>query len=88
VIGVNARNLITLEVDRAVFARLAPLIPGGIIKIAESGVRGPHDLLQYAAAGADAVLVGESLVTDKDPRAAVADLVTAGSHPALRGDRK
>ncbi len=88
VIGVNARNLITLEVDRAVFARLAPLIPGGIIKIAESGVRGPHDLLAYAAAGADAVLVGESLVTDKDPRAAVADLVTAGSHPALRGDRK
>ena len=69
------------------FARLAPLIPDGIIKIAESGVRGPHDLLAYAAAGADAVLVGESLVTDKDPRAAVADLVTAGSHPALRGDR-
>ncbi len=88
VIGVNARNMGTLEVDRRVFARLAPLIPHGIIKIAESGVRGPHDLLAYAAAGADAVLVGESLVTDKDPRAAVADLVTAGSHPALRGDRK
>ena len=57
------------------------------MKIAESGVRGPHDLLAYAAAGADAVLVGESLVTEKDPRAAVADLVTAGSHPALRGER-
>ena len=40
-----------------------------------------------AASGADAVLVGESLVTGKDPRSAVADLVTAGSHPALRGDR-
>jgi indole-3-glycerol phosphate synthase len=88
VIGINARDLTTLDVDRGVFARLAPRIPPGIIKIAESGVRGPHDLLQYAAAGADAVLVGESLVTDKDPRAAVADLVTAGSHPALRGDRK
>jgi indole-3-glycerol phosphate synthase len=87
VIGVNARNLATLEVDRTVFARLAPMIPEGIIKIAESGVRGPHDLLAYAAAGADAVLVGESLVTGKDPRSAVADLVTAGSHPALRGDR-
>jgi indole-3-glycerol phosphate synthase len=87
VIGVNARNLATLDVDRTVFARLAPLIPEGIIKIAESGVRGPHDLLAYAAAGADAVLVGESLVTGKDPRSAVADLVTAGSHPALRGDR-
>jgi indole-3-glycerol phosphate synthase len=87
VIGVNARNLTTLQVDRTVFARLAPLIPEGIVKIAESGVRGPHDLLAYAACGADAVLVGESLVTGKDPRSAVADLVTAGSHPALRGDR-
>jgi indole-3-glycerol phosphate synthase len=84
VIGVNARNLATLEVDRSVFAQLAPGIPAGIVKIAESGVRGPHDLLAYAAAGADAVLVGESLVTGKDPRSAVADLVTAGSHPALR----
>jgi indole-3-glycerol phosphate synthase len=87
VIGVNARNLATLEVDRGVFAELAPQIPEGVIKIAESGVRGPHDLLAYAAAGADAVLVGESLVTGKDPRSAVADLVTAGLHPALRGDR-
>jgi indole-3-glycerol phosphate synthase len=87
VIGINARNLATLEVDRSVFARLAPRVPEGIIKIAESGIRGPHDLLAYAAAGADAVLVGESLVTGRDPRSAVADLVTAGSHPALRGDR-
>jgi indole-3-glycerol phosphate synthase len=87
VIGVNARNLATLEVDRSVFTRIAPRIPEGVIKIAESGVRVPHDLLQYAAAGADAVLVGESLVTEKDPRAAVADLVTAGSHPALRTER-
>src|SRR6185437_7858863 len=87
VVGVNARNLATLEVDRSIFARLAPQIPDDIIKIAESGVRGPHDLLAYAAAGADAVLVGESLVIGKDPRSAVADLVTAGSHPALRSDR-
>jgi indole-3-glycerol phosphate synthase len=87
VLGINARNLATLEVDRGVFARIAPRVPDGVIKIAESGVRGPHDLLAYAAAGADAVLVGESLVTGKDPRSAVADLVTAGSHPALRTDR-
>ena len=87
VIGVNARNLGTLEVDRAVFGRLAPRITDNVVKIAESGVRGPHDLLAYAAAGANAVLVGESLVTGRDPRSAVADLVTAGSHPALRGDR-
>jgi indole-3-glycerol phosphate synthase len=87
VLGINARNLATLQVDRGVFAQLVPHIPDGIIKIAESGVRGPHDLLAYAAAGADAVLVGESLVTGKDPRSAVADLVTAGSHPALRSGR-
>jgi indole-3-glycerol phosphate synthase len=84
IIGVNARDLTTLQVDRSAFARLAPRIPSNIIKIAESGVRGPHDLLAYASSGADAVLVGESLVTGKDPRSAVADLVAAGTHPALR----
>lgn len=87
VIGVNARDLRTLEVERDTFARLAPKIPDGIVRIAESGVRGPHDVLTYARSGADAVLVGESLVTGKDPRSAVADLVAAGSHPALRAAR-
>jgi indole-3-glycerol phosphate synthase len=87
VIGVNARDLTTLQLDRRTVTGTLPRIPDGIVKIAESGVRGPHDLLAYAAAGADAVLVGESLVTGKDPRAAVADLVTAASHPALRTDR-
>ncbi|MCO5967302.1 indole-3-glycerol phosphate synthase TrpC [Actinoallomurus soli] len=84
VIGVNARDLSTLRVDRGVFARIAPQIPDGIVRIAESGVRGPHDLLAYASSGADAVLVGESLVIGKDPRSAVSDLVAAGAHPALR----
>lgn len=84
VIGVNARDLKTLQVNRETFANLAPLIPGDRVKIAESGVRGPHDLLAYAGYGADAVLVGESLVSGGKPREAVADLVTAGSHPALR----
>jgi indole-3-glycerol phosphate synthase len=87
VIGVNARDLRTLETDRTTFARLAPKIPSGIIRIAESGVRGPHDVLEYARSGAHAVLVGESLVTGKNPRSAVADLVAAGSHPALRAGR-
>ncbi|MEU8277914.1 indole-3-glycerol phosphate synthase TrpC [Microbispora bryophytorum] len=86
IIGVNARDLKTLEVDREVFATLAPKVPDGVIKVAESGVRGPHDLLAYARAGADAVLVGESLVTGRDPKAAVNDLVTAGAHPASRQD--
>jgi len=82
VIGVNARNLRTLEVDRSVFERIAPGLPNDVVKVAESGVRGPHDLIRYASAGADAVLVGEGLVTQKSPRDAVAELVTAGSHPA------
>jgi indole-3-glycerol phosphate synthase len=82
VIGVNARNLRTMEVDRSVFERIAPGLPNHVVKIAESGVRGPHDLIRYASAGADAVLVGEGLVTKKSPRDAVAELVTAGSHPA------
>jgi len=84
VIGVNARDLRTLEVHRDTFARLAPLIPEGIVRIAESGVRGPHDVIELARAGADAVLVGETLVKDKDPRSSVADLVAAGAHPALQ----
>jgi indole-3-glycerol phosphate synthase len=87
-IGINARDLTTLEVDRGAFARLAPLVPDEIVTVAESGIRGPHDVIEYARAGADAVLVGESLVTGKDPRAAVADLVAAGAHPALKHDTR
>jgi indole-3-glycerol phosphate synthase len=83
-IGVNARDLATLAVDRGTFARLAPLIPDDVVRVAESGVRGPHDVLEYARQGADVVLVGESLVTGKDPRSAVSDLVAAGTHPALK----
>ena len=82
VIGVNARDLKTLDVDRDCFARIAPGLPSNVIRIAESGIRGTADLLAYAGAGADAVLVGEGLVTSGDPRGAVADLVTAGTHPS------
>lgn len=88
VIGVNARNLKTLEVDRGTFARVAPSIPKDVVKVAESGVRGPHDVMDYARAGADAVLVGEALVTDDAPRQSVADLVAAGAHPSLRAVRQ
>jgi len=83
VIGVNARNLKTLDVDRELFARLAPRIPNNHVKVAESGVRGVADLRAYADAGADAVLVGEGVVTGRDPRHAVAELVAAGTHPTI-----
>jgi indole-3-glycerol phosphate synthase len=77
-IGVNARSLLTLEVDRSVFARLRPLIPAGALAVAESGVRGPEDVVQYAKAGADAVLAGEACVTGDDPLTTVRGLVRAG----------
>ncbi len=83
IIGVNARDLHTLAIEPTTFARLAPLIPDGIVRVAESGVRGPHDVIDLARAGADVVLVGEALVTGRDPRLGVADLVAAGAHPAL-----
>jgi indole-3-glycerol phosphate synthase len=85
VVGVNARDLKTLQVDRSVFGRVAPLLPADVVKVAESGVRGPHDLLAYAHDGADAVLVGEGVVSGGDPRSAVAELVAAGAHPSARG---
>ena len=73
-IGVNARNLKTLEVDPDAFGRLAALLPNGTLKVAESGIGGVADAQRYANEGADVVLVGEALVKDGDPRAAVAQL--------------
>ncbi len=71
-VGVNARNLKTLAVDPDVFGRLAPLVPDDRVKVAESGIFGPADVRRRVAEGARAVLVGEALVKDGDPRAAVA----------------
>jgi indole-3-glycerol phosphate synthase len=62
-VGVNARDLSTFETDRNLFAKLAPMIPQGVIKVAESAVRNADDVAHYRAAGADVVLVGEALVT-------------------------
>ncbi|MGB3827479.1 MAG: indole-3-glycerol phosphate synthase TrpC [Ornithinimicrobium sp.] len=84
IIGINARNLKTLQVDHTTFARLVPGIPDGVLVVAESGVRGPQDASEYVAQGAHAVLVGEALVTGPDPVAAVADLIAAGSAAALQ----
>lgn len=62
-IGVNARDLKTLELDRDLFGRLADRIPDSAIKIAESAVLTPEDVAHYRSAGADVVLIGEALVT-------------------------
>lgn len=66
-IGVNARDLRTFELDRDLFGRVADRIPAGVIRVAESAVSGIEDVRAYRAAGADVVLVGEALVTDGDP---------------------
>ncbi|MHA7144348.1 indole-3-glycerol phosphate synthase TrpC [Arthrobacter sp. TmT3-37] len=67
IIGVNVRNLKTLDIDRGVFAELAHLVPAGAVVIAESGVRDAADVADYAGHGAHAVLVGEALVRHNDP---------------------
>jgi indole-3-glycerol phosphate synthase len=79
IVGVNVRNLKTLEVDRAVFARLADRLPAQAIAVAESGVRGPEDIAYYAGLGAGAVLVGEALVTHGDPLTRIRDFKRAGA---------
>jgi indole-3-glycerol phosphate synthase len=69
-IGVNNRNLETLEIDPTTAERLIPLVPKQLIAVAESGVHGRADVERYAACGADAVLVGSSLSACEDPAAA------------------
>lgn len=78
VIGINARNLKTLDVDPHAFARLAPLLPADRIKVAESGIATCADVRGIAAAGADAMLVGEALVTGGSPRETAQNLIDAG----------
>jgi indole-3-glycerol phosphate synthase len=74
VVGVNQRDLATFRIDPARAERLASVIPAGVVRVAESGIRGPDDARRLAAAGYDAILVGETLVTAPDPAAAVAAL--------------
>jgi indole-3-glycerol phosphate synthase len=70
-LGVNARNLKTLDVDPDTFGRLALLVPADRVLVAESGITTPVDVKRYVAEGARAVLVGEALVRDGDPEGAV-----------------
>lgn len=67
IIGVNARNLKTLEIDLAAFAELIPEIPSSIIRVAESGISTREDVELAQSAGATAILVGETLVRAGDP---------------------
>jgi indole-3-glycerol phosphate synthase len=66
-VGVNARNLSTFELDQNLFGELADRIPSGVIRVAESAVSSVADVAHYRRSGADVVLVGEALVTGGDP---------------------
>ncbi|WP_298742416.1 indole-3-glycerol phosphate synthase TrpC [uncultured Microbacterium sp.] len=77
-IGVNARNLSTFEMDRDLFGSLAEHFPADAVKIAESAVLTPADVQHYRAAGADVVLVGEALVTN-DPVTTLTAFLEAGA---------
>ncbi len=75
VIGINNRDLRTFTVDLATAERLAPMIPADRTIVAESGIHTPDDLRRLAAAGAHAVLVGESLMTAPDRQATLRGLI-------------
>ena len=74
-VGVNNRSLRTFEVDLAVTERLFPLAPEGALLVSESGLFTPADLARVSAAGASAVLVGESLMRQSDVKAATRSLL-------------
>ena len=74
-VGVNQRDLVTFQVDHERAVRVGRVIPDTVVRVAESGVRGADDARALHAAGFDAVLVGETLVTSGDPAAAIADMI-------------
>lgn len=80
-VGVNQRDLVTFQVDQRRALRMAPQMPVGVVRVAESGIRDGNDAVALATAGYHALLVGESLVTSGDPAGAVKalrDAVRAG----------
>jgi indole-3-glycerol phosphate synthase len=76
-VGVNSRNLKTLNVDAAVLSALAAELPGTITAVAESGLRTAADLASLHRARYDAFLIGERFMTEADPGRALADLLAA-----------
>jgi indole-3-glycerol phosphate synthase len=75
IIGVNSRNLKTLEVDARVFAKLIPQIPSTIARVAESGISSRAEVVFAQECGATAILVGEALVRSESPSVAINQLL-------------
>lgn len=77
VLGINARDLKTFEMHPELFGELAPEFPDGVVKVAESAVLRPEHVRAYRDAGADAVLIGEALVTGDNPEQTIKEFLQA-----------
>jgi indole-3-glycerol phosphate synthase len=82
IVGVNSRNLRTLEVSTAVFDELAASLPGNVVAVAESGLKSGADVRRLRAARYDAFLIGERFMVAPDPGAALAGLLAAAGSDA------
>lgn len=82
-ISVDARDYVTGQIDPTLFAQIADVLGNRVIRVAAGGVRGPHDVMQYAKDGANVVVVGQAAILATDIQQFVSNLVSAGSHPAL-----
>ncbi len=81
IIGINNRNLDTLEVDLRQTERLLPLLPDDVLAVSESGIHSANDLLYLARLGVHAVLIGEHFMSSPDPGAALANLIAKTNPP-------
>ena len=86
IVGVNNRDLRTMAVDPATALTLAPSIPDGVIAVAESGIRGPDDVLRFRDVGYDAFLIGEHLMAHASPTAALEELIEGASQPLFAAE--
>jgi len=77
IVGVNARDLATFELDPTLFRAMVPRFPEGVIRVAESAVGNLQDVTRYREQGAHAVLIGEALVTGENPMERVKEFVAA-----------
>lgn len=82
IIGVNSRDFQTVALNRMAFSEIAPGLPSSVVKVALSGVRSAAELYEFAARGADAVVLGQSLMTGESARGFTMSLVSAAQHPA------
>ena len=78
IIGVNARNLKTLDIDVNAFSQLIPKVPSQIYRVAESGISSLEDVILARKSGADAILVGEALVKSGSPRDVISEFLSVG----------